>query len=92
MYLRKCWRTKSLKVEDLFETLGKIHLSDGYGESTICEKEIPENGTWYLDFIFDIKTSSLKNLENLIGEITCRTCHEYLFRQIEEEKFKREGM
>ena len=72
-----------IKIPNLPGKLGEVSSLIGFHENNIVNIEIIDKKTDYLEFIFDIQTSNLKNYKNLIAELKIK---EYKFTIIRHRK------
>ena len=72
-----------IKIPNLPGKLGEVSSLIGFHENNIINMEIMEKKDDYLEFIFDIQITNLKNYKNLISELKIK---EYKFSLIRHRK------
>ncbi len=72
-----------IKIPNVPGKLGEVSSLIGFHENNIVNMEIISRKSDYLEFIFDIQISDLKNYRNLISELKLK---EYKFRIIRHRK------
>ena len=72
-----------IKIPNAPGKLGEVSSLIGFHENNIINMEIIAKKTDYLEFIFDIQITDLKNYKNLISELKLK---EYKFKVIRHRK------
>jgi len=72
-----------IKIPNLPGKLGEVSSLIGFHQNNIINMEIIDKKTDYLEFIFDIQITDLKNYKNLISELKLK---EYKFKVIRHRK------
>ena len=72
-----------IKIPNLPGKLGEVSSLIGFHENNIVNMEIISRKSDYLEFIFDIQISDLKNYKNLISELKLK---QYKFSIIRHRK------
>ena len=72
-----------IKIPNMPGKLGEVSSLIGFHENNIINMEIVDKKIDYIEFIFDIQISELKNYRNLISELKQK---EYKFKIIRHRK------